>query len=199
MVIIVGLPGPVTRAYRRLVPVTLRRLVPADAALLAELYRANRDFLAPWEPLRSEDFYTEAYQRIWLADALDRQAAGSTLPWMIMDDGEPVGRITISDVVRGAFDSAHLGYWVAGAANGRGIASAAVAEAIRIAFVELGLHRVQAGTLIHNTGSQKVLARNGFERIGLARSYLRIAGSWQDHLLFQRISDGSLGELTGSN
>ncbi len=59
---------------------------------------------------------------------------------------------------------------------------------IDIAFGELGLHRLQAGTLVHNTGSQKVLERNGFERIGLARAYLKIAGRWQDHILFQRIS-----------
>ncbi len=44
---------------------------------------------------------------------------------------------------------------------------------------------MQAETLLHNTGSQRVLERNGFERIGLAPAYLRIAGSWQDHILFQ--------------
>jgi ribosomal-protein-alanine N-acetyltransferase len=33
-----------------------------------------------------------------------------------------------------------------------------------------------------------VLEKNGFERIGIARQYLQIAGAWQDHLLFQRIA-----------
>ncbi|MGH3421007.1 MAG: GNAT family N-acetyltransferase, partial [Streptosporangiaceae bacterium] len=55
----------------------------------------------------------------------------------------------------------------------------------RRAFDDLDLHRVEAGTLTHNIGSQKVLQRNGFERFGLAPSYLRIAGEWQDHILFQ--------------
>jgi ribosomal-protein-alanine N-acetyltransferase len=32
-----------------------------------------------------------------------------------------------------------------------------------------------------------VLTRAGFERIGVAPSYLHIAGRWQDHVLFQRI------------
>ncbi|MBT2485945.1 hypothetical protein J7E28_14660 [Microbacterium sp. ISL-108] len=52
---------------------------------------------------------------------------------------------------------------------------------------QLKLHRLQAATLIHNTGSQAVLTANGFERIGHAPRYLRVAGEWQDHLLFQRL------------
>ena len=56
---------------------------------------------------------------------------------------------------------------------------------LRTAFGELGLHRVEAGTLVHNRASQRVLERNGFVRYGLAPQYLRIAGRWQDHVLFQ--------------
>jgi len=63
-----------------------------------------------------------------------------------------------------------------------------VGEVLRLAFGELGLHRVQAATLLHNTGSQRVLKRNGFTRIGVAPRYLRIAGEWQDHVLFQRLA-----------
>ena len=40
---------------------------------------------------------------------------------------------------------------------------------------------------VHNAVSQRVLQRSGFDRIGLAPQYLKIAGRWQDHLLFQRI------------
>jgi ribosomal-protein-alanine N-acetyltransferase len=56
---------------------------------------------------------------------------------------------------------------------------------VGIAFTRLGLHRVQAETLLDNIGSQRVLERNGFERIGMAPAYLRIAGRWQDMILFQ--------------
>jgi ribosomal-protein-alanine N-acetyltransferase len=65
-----------------------------------------------------------------------------------------------------------------------------VAQIVRIAFEELGLHRLEAGTLLHNTASQRVLERNGFTRFGLAPKYLSIAGRWQDHVLFQRINEG---------
>ncbi len=52
----------------------------------------------------------------------------------------------------------------------------------------IGLHRVEAAALLHNTASQRVLERNGFARIGMAPAYLSIAGRWQDHLLFQLIA-----------
>jgi ribosomal-protein-alanine N-acetyltransferase len=59
---------------------------------------------------------------------------------------------------------------------------------VRLAFEELRLHRVEAGTLVHDTASQRVLGRNGFVRYGLAPQYLHIAGRWQDHVLFQVLS-----------
>ena len=40
--------------------------------------------------------------------------------------------------------------------------------------------------MVKNRYASKWLQRNGFERIGVARRYLRINGSWQDHVLYQR-------------
>lgn len=57
------------------------------------------------------------------------------------------------------------------------------------ALKELDLHRVQAETLVSNVASQKVLSMTGFTQYGFAPKYLKIAGQWQDHLMFQRISD----------
>ena len=96
--------------------------------------------------------------------------------------------MNLNTVVRGAFWSAYLGYWVASSHAGRGVATAAVGCTLGLAWEQLGLHRVQAATLLHNAASQRVLARTGFERIGVAPAYLRIAGRWQDHLLFQRLA-----------
>jgi ribosomal-protein-alanine N-acetyltransferase len=90
--------------------------------------------------------------------------------------------------VRGAFQSCHLGYFVGSADNGRGVASAAVRAIIRVAFEELGLHRIEAGTLLHNAASQRVLEHNGFVRFGVAPEYLNIAGEWQDHAMYQLVA-----------
>jgi [ribosomal protein S5]-alanine N-acetyltransferase len=110
-------------------------------------------------------------------------------PLVIFNEaGHVAGRININDIVRGAFESGNLGYWVSARDNGRGLATAAVGDTAAVAFGQLGLHRLQAATLLDNTGSQRVLRRNGFMPIGVAPAYLKIAGRWQDHLLFQLIA-----------
>jgi ribosomal-protein-alanine N-acetyltransferase len=170
--------------------VSVTRLVtPGDAPALAELVRVNRDFLAPWEPVRSEDYFTVGGQRAIIGDALARYKQGSALPHVILDrTGRVVGRITLNGIVRGPFQSCSMGYWLSASDNGRGLATAAVREIIGVAFGELGLHRIQAETLLNNIRSQRVLERGGFVRIGMAPAYLNIAGTWQDHILYQVVN-----------
>jgi ribosomal-protein-alanine N-acetyltransferase len=161
----------------------IRPLVEADAQSMLDLQLANRDFFAPFEPQRPGNFFTLEGQREWLA-------APERLRWVILDDGVPAGFVGISNIVRGPLQSAILSYWVDQGRNGRGLASAAVAEVVTYAFGELDLHRLEAGTLVDNIASQRVLEKNGFERVGLARRYLLIGGEWRDHVLFQRVADG---------
>jgi [ribosomal protein S5]-alanine N-acetyltransferase len=167
--------------------VSVTRLVTfGDGPVLAELLRLNRGFLAPWEPVRGDDYFTAEGQRAVIRDALTRYAQGTGLPHVILgESGRVAGRITLSDIVRGPFLSCHLGYWVSAADNGRGLATCAVRDIIGVAFGELGLHRIEAATLLHNVRSQRVLEHNGFARFGVAPAYLNIAGTWQDHALYQ--------------
>jgi ribosomal-protein-alanine N-acetyltransferase len=166
------------------------RLVRADdAAPLADAYTRNRDYLAPWEPLRSDEFFTEAWHADEVRMQLESSADGRSLPLVITDGDEIVGRLNLSNIVRGASQSASLGYWVDRRYAGQGVGTAAVRAAAETARDELALHRLEAGTLVHNHRSQRVLTNAGFEAIGLAPRYLRIAGKWQDHRLFQRLLD----------
>ncbi|MET3920318.1 GNAT family N-acetyltransferase [Arthrobacter sp. UYEF20] len=167
--------------------VHVRVLCVSDAELLSAAYQRNREHLAPWEPRRSEEFFTVAGQAANIESKLAMFIAGSEVPWVLLDGGRIVGMMTLSGVVRGPLLSAHLGYWVDKEYNARGIGSAAVAYAVGAAQTELGLHRLQAATLQHNAASQKILKRSGFEEIGMAPAYLKIAGAWQDHILYQRI------------
>jgi [ribosomal protein S5]-alanine N-acetyltransferase len=156
----------------------IRLLVPRDAEALAGLIGANREFLAPFDPDRPESFFTVRGQRERIKHAQHLFA--------ILDGKEIAGTIALSNVVLGAFRSANVGYWVDEARNGRGLATGALAAVVEHAFGELGLHRLEAGTLVGNVASQRVLEKNRFVRIGLAPRYLHIGGAWRDHLLFQR-------------
>lgn len=166
----------------------LRPVGVDDGAALAHAYVRNREHLAPWDPGRDEDFFEEAWQERDVAQYITDAPTGRNLRFVIVtEDGEIRGRVNLNNVVRGAFRSADLGYWVDRTVLGRGLATRAVETVLRHARENLSLHRVQAATLVHNAASQRVLAANGFEQIGLAPRYLRIAGEWQDHLLFQRL------------
>jgi ribosomal-protein-alanine N-acetyltransferase len=171
--------------------VTTRLVTLDDVPAVAGLLAASRESIAPWDPVRPDDYYTEAGQRAVIGVALEAYERGAAHPSVILDAGRIVGRINLNNVVRGAFQSASLGYWVAAAATGRGVATAAVAHLVRVAFGELELHRIEAGTLLDNVASQRVLERNGFVRFGRAPQYLKIAGSWQDHVLFQLLNHRS--------
>ena len=153
---------------------------------LAALLAAERAFLAPYEPDRPATFSTEAGQRERIATALDRRERDAEYRWVIVDDGVIAGEIGLSNVVRGPLQSANVGYWVASARNGRGLATAALRDAACWAFETGLLHRLEAGTLVDNVRSQRVLARAGFWPIGISPRHLRIAGGWRDHVLFAR-------------
>lgn len=165
----------------------LRPLRHEDAAALSAAYLKNRAYLKPWEPVRPDDFFTPEGQDAAIAPLIAASHAGWSLPLVLVADDRIVGRVTLSGITRGAFQSASLGYWVDEEIAGRGVMTAVMAEVVTTARDDLELHRLEAGILRHNAGSQRVLERNGFEEYGIAPKYLRIAGVWQDHRLFQRI------------
>lgn len=156
----------------------VRPLTLDDAAELARLLSAGRELDAPFVPVRDDGFFTAYGQRA-------RIGAAEHL-YGIVDRGSLAGTISLSNMAPTPFASARLGYWVAAEFRGRGLATHAVAAVAELAFGALGLHRLEAATLVDNVASQRVLEKNGFARIGLARRYLHIAGAWCDHLLFQR-------------
>ncbi|TFC15295.1 N-acetyltransferase [Cryobacterium algoritolerans] len=119
----------------------------------------------------------------WTTDRMPDLASTT----VIVKSDTIISRINLTRIVRGPFQSVNVGYWVDKEHVGQGLASVALENVINHCIKDLGLHRLQAGTLLHNLGSQKVLRKAGFEPIGIAKKYLKIAGTWQDHLLFQRI------------
>jgi [ribosomal protein S5]-alanine N-acetyltransferase len=90
--------------------------VPDDGGEVADLLLENRHFMAPFEPLRDERFFTSEGQR-------ERIEESSSASFAIIVDGAIVGGVTISDSLHGPFRSANLGYWVAQRLNGRGLAT----------------------------------------------------------------------------
>lgn len=163
------------------------RLLRADDAAAALAYAIeNRRFLEDWEPVRDDSWYTRAAQLADIEAAVADEAADRRYAFGVFRGDELVGRITLNQVVRGVFQNAYLGYSIGQRWNGRGFATEAVRLALEYAFGEAGLHRVQAAVMPRNTGSIRVLEKNGFREEGFAVGYLCINGVWEDHRIFAR-------------
>ncbi|KIF03161.1 alanine acetyltransferase [Streptomyces sp. RSD-27] len=169
--------------------VEMRGLAVEDAAGLADALARNREYMAPYEPRRPEAFYTEAGQRARIEGMLDERDGGRLVPYVFTETatGAVIGAMNLGNITRGPLCSGGVGYWVDRPWHGKGLATAGLEEVVRTARDELGLHRIEAGTLVDNTASMRVLAKVGFVEFGLAPRYLHINGAWRDHRLFQRL------------
>jgi ribosomal-protein-alanine N-acetyltransferase len=160
---------------------------PGDEARLLAYAARNREHLARWEVSRPEAFFTEAHWRGEVARCRQVAAADLGLPLLLERREDPrgpvVGRCNLSNLVRGAFQAAHLGYSLDREAEGQGLMAEALRAVIAHAFGPMNLHRLMANFVPENERSARVLERLGFVREGLARDYLFIADAWRDHVL----------------
>ena len=97
------------------------------------------------------------------------------------EDDAVLGSIRLSVIVRGAFQSAFLGYMIGAPYLRRGYMTEALQLLLGYAFRELKLHRVEANILPGNDASLALVRRAGFQREGFSRRYLKIGGRWRDH------------------
>ena len=145
----------------------------------------NREFLREWDPARLPDFYTLEMQRELIEGDLEQTEFGQLAKFWIYKREELwpiIGSISLSNIVRGAFQSCHLGYRLDRDEVNKGYMTEALERVIRYAFEELRLHRIEANIMPRNAASLKVVEKAGFVSEGLARKYLRINGKWEDHI-----------------
>jgi ribosomal-protein-alanine N-acetyltransferase len=178
---LIGVPLRTPRTRSRL-------LLEVDAPLLLRYRLENRKHLAPWEPLRDENFFTLEHCQRTIAGGRQAAQQDQAFPYAIFatDDRVMIGSFTFANLVRGPFQACHLGYGIAAAWQGQGLMHEALESALGWAFGDLGLHRVMANYLPRNERSGKLLEQLGFEREGYAKRYLQIAGRWEDHVLTAR-------------
>lgn len=170
--------------------VFLRAPSMSDYEEWADLRERSRAFLVPWEPEWPADDLTRSAFR----NRLRRYAAeirdDLSYPFLIFRTGDRrlIGGASLSNVRRGVAQSANLGYWMGARYAGQGYMSAAIAATIPFSHGALGLKRIEAACIPENQASVRLLEKSGFQREGYARKYLCIAGQWQDHLLYARLS-----------
>jgi [ribosomal protein S5]-alanine N-acetyltransferase len=166
--------------------VWLRPPQMADYAAWAELRALSRAHLVPWEPAWPRDDLSRSAYRRRLRHYQREAREDLGYAFLIFECVEDrlVGGVTLSSIRRGVTQTAMLGYWLGHPFGGRGYMTDAVRAVLSHALEGLRLHRIEAAVQPENTRSAKVLERLGFRQEGLARSYLKINGTWQDHFLY---------------
>lgn len=92
-----------------------------------------------------------------------------------------IGCININEIVRGAFQSAFLGYYAFSPHSGKGLMKQAMVLVIGEAFGRHQLHRLEANIQPDNRASIALVKSLGFRLEGYSPRYLKIAGQWRDH------------------
>lgn len=182
-------------------PVEVRHELPSGSVLrLRPLVRADRD---AWQDLRERN---EARLRRWESTAPERQGSwlpfhrmrrvmdrgareGQALPFVIDVDRQLVGQMQLFDVLWGSRRTGMAGYWLDGAATGRGVATWSLAAVIDYALLEAGLHRVEVAIRPENSSSLAVAARLDLPEEGRARGLMHVDGVWADHRTFAVVAE----------
>jgi [ribosomal protein S5]-alanine N-acetyltransferase len=164
--------APPERAER---PVYLRAPRAEDCEAFIAAMRASRALHQPWvtPPL------TFTQYEAWLERS--REQAFDPLLACRVEDGAIVGFLNLSNIVRGAFQNAFVGYGGVATYAGQGYMTAALRLTLARAFTELRLHRVEANIQPGNAASLALARRCGFVREGFSERYLKVGGRWRDH------------------
>ena len=155
--------------------VCLRVLERGDREEFLALARESRALHQPWTyPPERADQFDELVARSRRDDTVTFLACRA-------EDGAIAGVFSISQIVRGAFQSAYLGYYANGRHAGRGLMREAMEQLLDHAFGPLVLHRIEANIQPGNQPSIALARGAGFRLEGFSPRYLLIGGQWRDH------------------
>jgi ribosomal-protein-alanine N-acetyltransferase len=156
---------------------------PDDRREFIDLVEVSVDLHRPWTYPPAD---ASSYRRL-----LERNMADNFYALLARrsDDDAIVGLFEFSDVIRGSFQNAYLGYWVGGPYAAQGYMREGMKLALRFAFNELRLHRVEANIQPANKRSLALAKKAGFRREGFSPRYLKIGGRWRDHERWAILSD----------
>lgn len=163
--------------------VLLRRLERTDRDAFLRLVRESRTLHRPWAyPPERSDQFEDLYAR-------SRRPENATLLCCRHEDEAVAGVFNVSQIVRGAFQSAFLGYYGSAHLARRGYMAAGLRLLLDEAFGSLGLHRLEANIQPANRPSIALATQAGFRLEGYSPRYLLIGGQWRDHERYALTAD----------
>jgi ribosomal-protein-alanine N-acetyltransferase len=173
--------------------VLLRPLTPADFSQWREVRRRNTDWLTKWEPSRpvgAPDVIEDPHAFTVRCNARDRERQmGAGYGFGVFVEGDFAGEVNITNIQRGPFQNAYVGYWIDQKHAGQSYTPEGVVVVTKFAFEQLALHRLQISIIPRNAASRRVMAKVGYRQEGVAQRYLEINGEWEDHVRYAITSE----------
>lgn len=165
-------------------PVTIRPWRAEDASALHAAVRASLPTLSRWLPWAT-DAYDLATAETWIMHCARMRELDAEHHFGIYDaaSGALLGGVGLNHRIP-TYRSAHMGYWVADAARGRGVAVAAARQAARFGFDVLGLQRIAILAQPDNRASLRVAIKLGAVCEGIARDAIVFDGRACDAVVF---------------
>jgi [ribosomal protein S5]-alanine N-acetyltransferase len=155
--------------------VMLRPAASGDESEFLDLVRVSAALHHPWMSLPStpEDF--QGYF------TRGQQPGEGPMLVCLRSTGAIAGTVNIANITRGRFQNASLSYAAFAPTAGQGYLTEGLGLAIRHAFEELRLHRLEANIQPGNHASLRLVQGLGFRREGYSPEMLFIDGAWRDH------------------
>lgn len=157
-----------------MVDVLIREPVIEDKKAFLAAMQKSQSLHHPWvnAPLTDNAF----------DDYIQRAQQPNQKSFLVCDQSENiVGVFNISEIVRGLFQNAYLGFYAVADYAGKGYMSAGLKLVLKKVFTELQLHRLEANIQPENTPSMWLVKKNGFRYEGFSPRYLKINQEWCGH------------------
>jgi len=164
----------------------LREFADCEPAAVHAFETRNREFLQPFEPIRSDDFFTLEHWQTAITKERDKTGDRTDRRFYLFSKADPdraIGRVGYSGIIQGAFHACYVGFAMDKDERRKGLMQEALTTSIRFMFEEEHLHRIMANYMERNLASGALLEKIGFVKEGIARDYLFIAGKWENHVL----------------
>lgn len=170
---------------------TLRPLRAADAEAFVAAARRSRWLHRPW--------LTAPCTAAAFGKHLDRFEAPGSYAFVaeLGTSQQLVGALYLTNIVHGPFCSGYLSYCAFAPLQGQGHMKQALWQLVRIAFGDLGLHRIEANIQPGNAASIALVRGCGFVREGYSAAYLKIGGRWRDHERWALVRPARRGAARG--
>lgn len=166
-------------------------LLQQDAPKILDFYYTNREQFEPYEPNRPNNFYTLEYQETMAKIEYESFLRSKGARYWISRKSQPgiiIGCVSFSNVVKGSFQSASIGYKIHKNHQRMGYGSEAVSFLCKQAFESGEFHRIEACIHPDNAPSIALAQKCGFTYEGIARGYVYMGTKWVDHLRYSIIS-----------